>query len=432
MTTTHAGIVTALGPDDPDDGQPGRQMRGAAIAALENLTPNRLGYTVPSQSNNGSYVVVPGEADAFCSCPDFSKHEEPCKHIHAVWFNLQRERKAEQAMVVPGPSRPTYRQDWPAYNMAQTHEAELFERLLRALCDTIEQPEQHMGRPRLRLGDMVYSLALKVYRQSTGRRIIPDLRSADREERLDRTPSTGSIFRYMENPDLKPLLVALIEQSALPFAKLETVFALDSSGFSSNVYSRWYDHKHGGKKVVRKKQNWTKAHIMIGVRSHIVTTCDVADRPTHDTPYLPVFVSRTAENFLVREVLGDKGYLSKNNLRAIEQAGARPYVMFKDNSVAFSLNHGHNGAWERAFHHFSLKREEFLEHYHQRSNVETVFHMIKAKFGASVQSRTPAARVNETLVKILCHNVCVMVQSIFELGIEPVFMPTGETLPSAS
>jgi hypothetical protein len=47
--------------------------------------------------------------------------------------------------------------------------------------------------------------------------------------------------------------------------------------------------------------------------------------------------------------------------------------------------------------------------------------MIKAKFGASVRAKTPIAQVNEVLCKILCHNICVLIQSIYELGLEPTF-----------
>ena len=32
------------------------------------------------------------------------------------------------------------------------------------------------------------------------------------------------------------------------------------------------------------------------------------------------------------------------------------------------------------YHYFDFKNE-FLEHYHKRSNAETTFHMIKSKFG---------------------------------------------------
>ena len=47
--------------------------------------------------------------------------------------------------------------------------------------------------------------------------------------------------------------------------------------------------------------------------------------------------------------------------------------------------------------------------------------MIKAKFGGSVRAKSPTAQVNEVLCKVLCHNICVLIQSIYELGLEPTF-----------
>lgn len=68
-----------------------------------------------------------------------------------------------------------------------------------------------------------------------------------------------------------------------------------------------------------------------------------------------------------------------------------------------------------------LRRDEFLRHYHRRSNVETTFHMIKSKFSSRIRSKTPIAQTNEVLCKVLCHNLCVLVQSVYELGIEATF-----------
>jgi hypothetical protein len=73
------------------------------------------------------------------------------------------------------------------------------------------------------------------------------------------------------------------------------------------------------------------------------------------------------------------------------------------------------------YHFYALNRAEFLQHYHKRSNVETTFHMIKSKFGQRLRSRTHTAQVNEALCKVLCHNLCVVIQSVHELGIETNF-----------
>ena len=70
---------------------------------------------------------------------------------------------------------------------------------------------------------------------------------------------------------------------------------------------------------------------------------------------------------------------------------------------------------------YNDNREEFLTHYHKRSNVETTFHMIKSKFGQRLRSKTLTAQINEALCKVLCHNLCVVIQSQHELGIEAEF-----------
>ena len=80
--------------------------------------------------------------------------------------------------------------------------------------------------------------------------------------------------------------------------------------------------------------------------------------------------------------------------------------------------------WQRLWHFYQFKRDEFLPRYHQRSNVESTFSMIKAKFGDALRSKTDVALVNEALAKVLCHNVCVVIQSMYELGIEATFWPT--------
>ncbi len=40
------------------------------------------------------------------------------------------------------------------------------------------------------------------------------------------------------------------------------------------------------------------------------------------------------------------------------------------------------------YHLFMFNREEFMRHYHQRSIVESVFSMIKGKFGDAVRSKS--------------------------------------------
>lgn len=417
-------LVTALGPEDPDDGEVGRQQRGLTIAAIAPIKKTKLGYSVRSQSGNGSYVIqLDGEDGPACSCPDFELRDEPCKHIYAVEAYVMREGtpgespewavKAEASAPV---KKPVVKRDWPAYKKARENEKEQFGRLLSELCATIPQPEQVMGRPRMPLSDMVQAVAIKVFTTASTERAMCDVENASRDGHLGKTPSSTSITRYLEKAELTPLLERLIEESALPMRELEVDFAADSSGFSTNVYDRWFDHKWG--RPIRQAQ-FVKAHITCGVRSNIITTAKVTAGQSSDSKQLPTMVKATARNFTINEFSADKAYLSRENLRAIVEAGGTPYIPFKVNSVSHSGHHKKDDLWEKTYLHFTLRREDFLDHYHKRSNVETCFSMIKAKFGAFVRCKTPTAQVNEVLVKILCHNIVVLVQAMFALGIDP-------------
>ena len=258
-------LTTALGPNDPDDGDAGRQMRGMAIAALVRIEKNRLGYKVPSQSTRGTYVVNTDDiADPFCTCPDFDLRQQPCKHIYAVQITIQREELADGTAVETTSVTTAFRRDWATYDAAQEHEQEHFVQLLRELCDTIPQPPQTKGRPRLPLADNVFGAALKVYGTKSMRRSMTDIRNAEESGLLETAQSRASVLRCIENPDLTPLLKNLIEMSALPLTAIEQDFAADSSGFGSNTYNRWYDKKWG---KMMSETKWIKAHVMCGVKT---------------------------------------------------------------------------------------------------------------------------------------------------------------------
>jgi hypothetical protein len=107
--------------------------------------------------------------------------------------------------------------------------------------------------------------------------------------------------------------------------------------------------------------------------------------------------------------------------------GALPEGALRKNSPKTTSSEAkiHTGAggglWQTIYHYFKFKREEFLSHFHKRSNVESTFSMIKAKFRDHVRSKTDTAMVNEVLCKILCRNICCLIQEMYELGIEPEF-----------
>src|SRR5580692_7383284 len=223
--------------------------------------------------------------------------------------------------------RPTYPQNWSAYNAAQTHEKECVADLLHSMCDAIPSPEQTRGRPRIPLGEAVFSAVWKIYGTASGRRTASNLRECEAKGYLNRAPHHSSVFRALENPKLTPILKSLIEESAAPLREIETDFAVDSTGFSTSTYERWFSHKYG-KQV--KTTAWIKAHAMVGVRTNVVTSIEVTTFRGADCPQLPHLLNRTGERFKVRSLAADKAYISHKNLDAIVAAGGFPLIPFKE------------------------------------------------------------------------------------------------------
>ena len=242
---------------------------------------------------------------------------------------------------------------------------------------------------------------------------MTDLKDAHAKGHITKVPHFNSIFNYLENPALTPILRQMIVETSLPLKTIEHDFAADSSGFTTSRFIRWFDHKYG---VPRQQHEWVKVHIMCGVRTNIVTAVEIKDKDASDTKLLPALVDATARNFRVVEVSADKGYGSVKNYKAVQRHGATPYIAFK------SIHTGRaEGLWKKMYHYFQYRREDFLVHYHKRSNVESTFSMIKAKFRDHVRSKTDVAMVNEVLCKIICHNICCLIQESHELGITSDF-----------
>ena len=184
---------------------------------------------------------------------------------------------------------------------------------------------------------------------------------------------------------------------------------------------RWLDVKYGKEE---DRRMWIKVHLMCGVKTNIVTSVEISDGYSNDHGYFKPLLETTAGNgFTLKEVSADKAYLSGENLLTTLRHGAIPYIPFKTNSKTGGLSSygAKSTLWDRMLGFYTDHREEFLSHYHKRSNVETTFHMIKSKFGQRLRSKTMTAQINEALCKVLCHNLCVVIQSVHELGIETSF-----------
>lgn len=349
-----------------------------------------------------------------CTCPDFLNRGGKCKHILATKYYLEVEKETPQGTYYEK-VRLTYAQAWNAYNEAQKAEVKLFDELLKDLVQAIPEPEQRMGRPRHSMHDVLFCSIQKVYSQLSSRRAHSLFQNATERGQIKKAPCFNTPSYLFNKPEITPILHRLVFLSALPVAGLETDFAIDSTGFRTTTFSAYEGEKYGK----TKEHNWLKAHLCVGTNTNIVAAVIITDGNAGDSPQFSPLIQQASEGFTINEVSADLAYSSRNNLEMVNDVGGKPYIPFKKNATGSARG---SSMWKKMYHYFQLNRDEFLKHYHKRSNIESTNAAIKRKFGETLKSKNQVAQENELLAKIVAYNLTVVIHEMYENGINPEFL----------
>src|SRR3989344_2544271 len=90
----------------------GRKIRGYAIISKGD-TPEKIGrgvWKIASQSGNGFYTIESKHSEKTiwkqlytCSCPDWERNLQDCKHIHAIrfWLDIKEKIQNDEPMEKP-------------------------------------------------------------------------------------------------------------------------------------------------------------------------------------------------------------------------------------------------------------------------------------------------------------------------------------------
>ncbi len=301
------------------------------------------------------------------------------------------------------------------YNLAQTSEKQIAFKILSDAVDAMQVPYFYPGngRPAVGMDTLIKCCTIKVFNLFSSRRTIPDIHFAYRMGYIPEPVHFNTMLMYMRSPAIEPYIHQLYKTLAIPLKEIEINFSVDSTGFGT-FKKVWVNDRLDTKQV----SDYKKLHVVSGNLTHIITAAKATDGNCNDSPYFKGLVDETGKNFYVGDVCADKGYISRENCNAVEMVGGTPYIMPKINVRPIARG---SIAWRRMVNMFLENEDLFLEHYHQRSNVESVFSAMKRKFLPYVRCRTPSGQRNELLFKVVCHNLSVLVNSIFELNIKPKF-----------
>ena len=128
-------------------------------------------------------------------------------------------------------------------------------------------------------------------------------------------------------------------------------------------------------------------------------------------------IKQTSDGFKIDEVYANLAtHLAQISIG--KQCWGNTHIPFKKNITG---KKGGSVIWEKIYYYFKLNREEFLEHYHKRNNIESSDAAIKGKFVETMKSKNYVAQVNELLAKIIAYNMTVVIHDMYENGIESEF-----------
>lgn len=241
---------------------------------------------------------------------------------------------------------------------------------------------------------------------------------------IDRVPHFNTLKDFFNCPATYDLLSKLLVITAIPLRKLEDKYSLDSSGFGSYTHERWIRAKYGNNNSKKNMKNYMKGHILVGTKTNIICECEITPGNFSDVRQAPKIIMNASNNFKIKEFSADKAYGSKLVYRIVQSIGAIPYIPFKHTTTEPTKNSPE--IWNAMFLMFKNNSREWEKHYHIRSNVETTFAMVKRRFGEILLSKNYVAQRSELMMKFICHNICCLIQEMYERNVVVNLKNAGE------
>lgn len=169
-----------------------------------------------------------------------------------------------------------------------------------------------------------------------------------------------------------------------------SIVAVDSTGFeleSKSYYYRNIDTRLFNN-YIRKTKQYMKLSIVVDINKQLILNYKIRKKLRNDT----IDFKYLLKELKVSYVVADKGYDSKKNrLFVLRKLKAQPHIPYRKLS----------GIPKRGRE--IIQFDEKI--YHQRSKIETVFSVIKRRYGSILRSRSFTTQKVELISKLITYNL---------------------------
>ncbi len=198
---------------------------------------------------------------------------------------------------------------------------------------------------------------------------------------LKNVPDHSTLVKFHKRIKVKMLDSLLCKKSV-------KTSAIDGSGFETTHMSYHYANAWN-RQDKRKHRRYLKISVAICTDSQYILSQKIRLGPRNDN----IDFERVMENIKCKYVVADKGYDSKKNRYfVLRNMKAYPHIPYRKTSGII---------YEKAG--VPLKFDKKI--YHQRSKVETVFSVIKRKYGSFVLSKSFETQKRELLIRLVAYNI---------------------------
>ena len=269
-------------------------------------------------------------------------------------------------------------------------------------------------------------LVVKEQQRKTYRDIEALLRDAPhwcRDIGMSKIPDHNTLCRASHALNLLRRAGKLLDRLVQWFAiarQLGTVVALDSSLYDPRYRSRHYEdrcrHYAGSRNAPvntrrsRTARECPKLSIGVCTRSHLILSTRVRTGFGSDCPdFEPLLFDAWRRHPRLRTVLADAGYDSEANHQIARlDMGVRSIIK---TGIGRPSKKPPSGYYRRIMSK-RLRGSQRGKTYGQRAQAEAVNSMLKRNQGDALRARSPKARRNEQLLRVLAHNIALLCDEI--------------------
>jgi len=202
--------------------------------------------------------------------------------------------------------------------------------------------------------------------------------------------------------------------------QLVSIVAIDSTLYDPRYRSRHYEsrcrhyaslHKTSANtRRSRTARQFPKLGIGVCTHSHLICSTRARTGLGSDCPdFEPLLFDAWRRHPRLKTVVADAGYDSESNHRIARlDMGVQSLVK---TGIGKPSNRPPSGYYRRLMKK-QLKGSQRGKKYAQRSQAETVNSMLKRNLGDALRAKSPKARRNEQLLRVLTHNIALLCDEI--------------------